>query len=142
MCGRFCTDRRVKLCNLTQKRSIHFTKVLFPCTSSVNAYSPKQISLKFFQPSLRNCTDCVHCDDHFFIFISFPQFVYDLFHISLTIIIIIIKHEKLNIAEMASESQYQTFYQLKGEMRDHHNLSRLNVTSLVDAYFLLQEIGK
>ena len=85
-----------------------------------------------------------HCDDHFFIFISFPQFVYDLFHISLIIIIIIIiiKHEKLNIAEMASESQYQTFYQLKGEMRDHHNLSRLNVTSLVDACFLLQEIGK
>ena len=57
-------------------------------------------------------------------------------------IIIIIKHEKLNIAEMASEGQYQTFYQLKGEMRDHHNLSRLNVTSLVDAYFLLQEIVK
>ena len=25
-----------------------------------------------------------HCDDHFFIFISFPQFIYDLFHISLT----------------------------------------------------------
>ena len=28
----------------------------------------------------------VHCDDHFFIFISFPQFIYDLFHISLTLI--------------------------------------------------------
>ena len=28
--------------------------------------------------------NCVHCDDHFFIFISFPQFIYDLFHISLT----------------------------------------------------------
>ena len=51
------------------------------------------------------------------------------------------KKKTLNIAEMASESQYQTFYQLKGDMR-HHNLSRLNVTSLVDAYFLLQEIGK
>ena len=32
-----------------------------------------------------NCINCVHCDDHFFIFISFPQFIYDLFHISLTI---------------------------------------------------------
>ena len=38
----------------------------------------------FFQASLRNCINCVHCDDHFFIFISFPQFIYDLFHISLT----------------------------------------------------------
>ena len=36
----------------------------------------------FFQASLRNCINCVHCDDHFFIFISFPQFIYDLFHIS------------------------------------------------------------
>ena len=27
----------------------------------------------------------VHSDDHFFIFISFPQFIYDLFHISLTL---------------------------------------------------------
>ena len=38
----------------------------------------------FFQSSLRNCINCVHCDDHFYIFISFPQFIYDLFHISLT----------------------------------------------------------
>ena len=28
---------------------------------------------------------CVHCDGHF-IFISFPQFIYDLFHISLKLI--------------------------------------------------------
>ena len=91
--------------------------------------------LNFFQASLRNCINWVHCDDYFLIFISLPQFIYDLFHISLTIIIII-KDEKLNNAEMASESQYQTFYQLEGEMRDHHNLSRLNVTSL------LQEIGR
>ena len=27
-----------------------------------------------------------HCDDHFVIFISFPHFIYDLFHISLTLI--------------------------------------------------------
>ena len=42
--------------------------------------------LKFFQASLRNCINCIHCNDHFFIFISFPQFIYDLFHISLTLI--------------------------------------------------------
>ena len=41
--------------------------------------------LNFFQASLRNCINCVHCDDHFFIFISFPQFIYDLFHISLSL---------------------------------------------------------
>ena len=34
----------------------------------------------------RNCINCVHGDDHFFIFISFPQFIYDVFHISLTLI--------------------------------------------------------
>ena len=42
------------------------------------------VTLFFFQASLRNCINCVHCDDHFFIFISFPQFICDLFHISLT----------------------------------------------------------
>ena len=31
-----------------------------------------------------NDINCVHCDDHFTILISFPQFIYDLFHISLT----------------------------------------------------------
>ena len=46
--------------------------------------------LNFFQASLRNCINCVHCDDHFFIFISFPQFIYDLFHISLTLVINIV----------------------------------------------------
>ena len=39
----------------------------------------------YVKASLRNCINCVHCDDHFFIFISFPQFIYDLFHISLTL---------------------------------------------------------
>ena len=39
--------------------------------------------LNFFQASLRICTNCVHCDDYFFI--SFPQFMYDLFHISLAL---------------------------------------------------------
>ena len=46
------------------------------CSNSVEV-------LNFFQASLRNRINCVHCDDHFFIFISFPQFLYDLFHISL-----------------------------------------------------------
>ena len=34
--------------------------------------------------NLRNCINCVHYDDHFFINNSFPQFIYDLFHTSLT----------------------------------------------------------
>ena len=39
----------------------------------------------FFQASLRHCINCIHCDDHFFIFNSFLLFIlYDLFHISLT----------------------------------------------------------
>ena len=51
----------------------------------VTGSNPVEV-LDFFQASLRNCINCVHCDDHFFIFISFPQFIYDLFHISLTLI--------------------------------------------------------
>ena len=50
----------------------------------VTGSNPVEV-LNFFQASLRNCINCVHCDDHFFIFISFPQFIYDLFHISLTL---------------------------------------------------------
>ena len=49
----------------------------------VTGSNPVEV-LKVFQASLRNCINCVHCDDHFFIFISFLQFIYDLFHISLT----------------------------------------------------------
>ena len=51
---------------------------------SVTGSNPVEV-LNFFQASLRNCINCVHCDDHFFIFISFPQFICDLFHISLTL---------------------------------------------------------
>ena len=51
----------------------------------VTSSNPVEV-LNFFQASLRSCKNCVHCDDHFFIFISFPQFIYDLFHISLTLI--------------------------------------------------------
>ena len=43
----------------------------------------------FFQASLLNCINCVHCDDHF-ISMSFPQFIYDLFHISLTIRVLLV----------------------------------------------------
>ena len=50
----------------------------------VTGSNPVEV-LNFFQASLRNCINCVHCDDHFFIFISFPQFIYDLFYISLTL---------------------------------------------------------
>ena len=32
--------------------------------------------LNFFQASLRNCINCVHFDDLFFIFISFTQFIW------------------------------------------------------------------
>ena len=47
--------------------------------------TPLKSWIFFFQASLRNCVNCLHCDDHFFTFISFPQFIYDLFHISLTL---------------------------------------------------------
>ena len=64
--------------------------------------------LNFFQASLHNCINCVHCDD-FFIFISFPQFLYDLLHISLTIIQKLVhKRTPLRKASvMASHPQYQ-----------------------------------
>ena len=48
--------------------------------------------LEFFQASLRNCINCVNCDDHFvsFHFRSHIWFIsavtYDSFHISLTLI--------------------------------------------------------
>ena len=47
--------------------------------------TPLKSWIFFFHASLRNCINCFHCDDHFFIFISFPQFIFDWFHISLTI---------------------------------------------------------
>ena len=49
----------------------------------------KRQVLNFFQASLRNCINCIHCDDHFFIFISFPQFIYDLFHIIINTVYIV-----------------------------------------------------
>ena len=38
----------------------------------------------FFPASLRNCINCVSLRRSFLHFISFPQFIYDSFHISLT----------------------------------------------------------
>ena len=52
----------------------------------VTGSNPVEV-LNFFQASLRNCINCVHCDDHFFIFTSFPLFIYDLFQISLTLFV-------------------------------------------------------
>ena len=52
----------------------------------VTGSNPVEV-LNFFQAYLRTCINCVHCDDHFFSFVSFPQFIYDLFHISLTLIL-------------------------------------------------------
>ena len=42
------------------------------------------ISGVWYQASLRSGINCVRCDNHFFIFISFPQFICDLFQILLT----------------------------------------------------------
>ena len=50
----------------------------------VTCSNPVEVLNFFFQASSYNCINCVHCDDHFFIFISFPQVISDLFHISLT----------------------------------------------------------
>ena len=56
----------------------------YEARSIVGSYvSVKEMSVNDIR---NNCINCVHCDDHFFIFISFPQFIYDLFHISLTLI--------------------------------------------------------
>ena len=52
------------------------------------------ISGVWYQASLCSGINCVHCDNHFFIFISFPQFIYDLFQILLTKNIIILINAK------------------------------------------------
>ena len=45
----------------------------------VTGSNPVEVLIFFFFRLL-------HCDDHFLIFISFPQFIYDLFHKSLTLL--------------------------------------------------------
>ena len=47
--------------------------------------SSNPVEVLNFSGFLRSCINYVHCDDHFFILISFPQFICDLFHISLTL---------------------------------------------------------
>ena len=51
--------------------------------ASTRVQTPLKSWIFFFSGFLRNCINCVHCDDHCF-FNSFPQFIYDLFDISLT----------------------------------------------------------
>ena len=52
--------------------------------SIVGSYVPvKEMSVN---DTVYEINHIVHCDDHFFIFISFLQFIFDLFHISLTLI--------------------------------------------------------
>ena len=46
----------------------------------VTGSNPVEV-LNFFQASLRNCINCVHCDDHFFIFsVSIVQFLFNLLY--------------------------------------------------------------
>ena len=51
----------------------------------VTGSNPVEV-LDFFQASLRNCLNCVSLRRSYLHFISFPQFIYDSFHISLTLI--------------------------------------------------------
>ena len=64
----------------------------FICSRESHGFKPRWSPefFFFFQASLLNCINCVHCDHHFFISISFPQFIYDLFHISLTIRVLLV----------------------------------------------------
>ena len=46
----------------------------------VTGSNPVEV-LNFFQASLRNCINYVHCDDHFFIFsVSIVQFLFNLLY--------------------------------------------------------------
>ena len=62
--------------------------------------------LNFFQASLRNCINYVHCDDHFFFFISFPQFIYDLFHMSLTLRDLLARFWKVNLSNAKNSAWF------------------------------------
>ena len=71
-------------------RSLRAALMLSPtsCVRHSENHSPYPYSsfsflvevLNFFQASLRNCINCVNCNDHF-IFISFPQFIYNFSYI-------------------------------------------------------------
>ena len=46
----------------------------------VKGSNPVEV-LNFFQASLRNCINSVHCDDHFFVFsVSIVQFLFNLLY--------------------------------------------------------------
>ena len=72
-------DRRSErnLCNCVKKPEGFKAQLVEHRTGNreVTGSNPVEV-LNFFQASLRNCINCVHCDDHFFI--SFPQFIFAL----------------------------------------------------------------
>ena len=63
----------------------------------VTGSNPVEV-LNFFQASLRNCLNCVSLRRSYLHFISFPQFIYDSFHISLTVSVIFKIHVCLHCA--------------------------------------------
>ena len=69
------------------------------------------------QASLRNCINCVHCDNHFFIFTSFPQFIYDLFHISLTLKPLMLGPSQLCVHMFLWKRWMWQMYKIKSCMR-------------------------
>ena len=60
----------------------------------VTGSNPVKVLNVFFQASLSNCTNCVSLLRSFLHFISFLQFIYDSFHISLTITSMWLKRNK------------------------------------------------
>ena len=74
-------------------------------------------SAEFSQASLRNCINCVHCDNHFFIFISFPQFIYDLFHMSLTLKPLMLGASQLSVHMFLWKRLMWQTYQIESCMR-------------------------
>ena len=60
----------------------------------VTGSNPVEV-LNFFQASLRNCLNCVSLRGSYLHFISFPQFIYDSFHISLTLISFTVTYEPI-----------------------------------------------
>ena len=80
-------------------------------------YSNPVEVLNFSQASLHNCINCVHCDNHFFIFISFPQFIYDLFHISLALKPLMLGASHLCVHMFLWKRWMWQMYQIKSCMR-------------------------
>ena len=62
----------------------------------------------FFRLLYAICINCVHCDDHFFMFISFPQFIYDLFHISLTVMWKLLSSKNGTIGSKSTKESFPT----------------------------------